>query len=208
MRGPADEIADAMSEKTSHLPAAQSRARKQVCLDTSGIDGSRVCSLPQFFISAKSAPAPAPRCASRSIHRRRHGWNPLQFRPRAKNCFRRCSDGRNQLWLRTLDSPSARSLAGTDDGHYPFWSPRQPVDRVLLKCQMMRLDVDHGATQTLADAPTGKGRNMEPRCPSFCFTKRRFTDLSAYRRRECDPVPVTTQNANKSEVHSFPPIPS
>jgi len=58
------------------------------------------------------------------------------FARRAKNCFRRCSDGRNQLWLRTLDSPSARSLAGTDDGHYPFWSPDSRSNRVLLKCQI------------------------------------------------------------------------
>jgi hypothetical protein len=32
-------------------------------------------------------------------------------------------EGRRQLWIRPLDSVSARPLAGTEDAYQPFWSP-------------------------------------------------------------------------------------
>src|SRR5262249_20047374 len=37
--------------------------------------------------------------------------------------FTATSDGQPRLWLRSLDSTSARPLRGTEDGVFPFWSP-------------------------------------------------------------------------------------
>ena len=37
--------------------------------------------------------------------------------------FAATSEGKPQLWVRTLDAVSARPLPGTDDAARPFWSP-------------------------------------------------------------------------------------
>ena len=40
-----------------------------------------------------------------------------------KVVFAARSAGQSQLWLRSLDSPTARPLAGTEGASLPFWSP-------------------------------------------------------------------------------------
>lgn len=69
-------------------------------------------------------------------------------------------EGRTALWLRSLHSPQAHLLPGTEGGRQPFWSPdgRQigffsPGDDGKLK----RLDLASGAIVELADAPFSSG---------------------------------------------------
>src|SRR5262249_24204077 len=66
-------------------------------------------------------------------------------------------DGSPRLWVRTLDSVTARPLAGTEKGEYPFWSPDNRSIGFFAEGQLKRMDMGGGPAQTLAGAPTGFG---------------------------------------------------
>jgi eukaryotic-like serine/threonine-protein kinase len=67
------------------------------------------------------------------------------------------SEGGSQLWLRTLDSSSARPLAGTERGSAPFWSPDSRSLGFYANAKLKRLDVDGGSLRTLAPAAVPMG---------------------------------------------------
>ena len=69
------------------------------------------------------------------------------------------SEGRSRLWLRSLDAGAARTLAGTEDSRYPFWSPDSRSVGFFsgVDDKLKRIDVDGGTVQTLSDAPVGRG---------------------------------------------------
>ncbi len=74
-----------------------------------------------------------------------------------KIVFSALSEGRPQLWLRSLDSVSARPLAGTDLAVMPFWSPDSRSVGFFADSQLKRIDIDGGSIQALAKAPFGNG---------------------------------------------------
>ena len=71
--------------------------------------------------------------------------------------------GKELLWVRSFDSLTARSLAGTESASYPFWSPdgrwigyftsRSYASRSFLK----KIDVSGGPSITIASAIAGNG---------------------------------------------------
>jgi hypothetical protein len=65
--------------------------------------------------------------------------------------------GRPRLWLRPLNVASARTLAGTDDARYPFWSPDSRSVGFFAEGKLKRIDVAGGSLQTLADVPNSRG---------------------------------------------------
>jgi Tol biopolymer transport system component len=72
--------------------------------------------------------------------------------------FRVTSDGHApSLWLRPLDSITARPLAGTDNGDFPFWSPDGRSLAFFVGGKLKRLDVQDARADTapvvLCDAP-------------------------------------------------------
>jgi eukaryotic-like serine/threonine-protein kinase len=67
------------------------------------------------------------------------------------------SDGRRRLWLRSLDSVSARPLAGTDGSLYPFWSPDNRSIGYFADGKLQRIDIEGGLVRTLAIAPNPMG---------------------------------------------------
>jgi hypothetical protein len=67
------------------------------------------------------------------------------------------SEGRARLWLRSLDSVSARPLAGTDGGFYPFWSPDSRSIGFFAEGKLERIDLDGGLVRALANAPNPLG---------------------------------------------------
>jgi Tol biopolymer transport system component len=74
-----------------------------------------------------------------------------------KIVFAAASGGRTQLWLRLLDSPSARALPGTERGSTPFWSPDSRSIGFFADNSLKRMDIDGGSAQTLASTPAGLG---------------------------------------------------
>ncbi len=67
-----------------------------------------------------------------------------------------------QLWVRSLSSPSAQPLAGTEDASFPFWSPDSRVIGFFGAGKLKTVDASGGAVLTLADAPLGRGGSWGP----------------------------------------------
>ncbi len=67
------------------------------------------------------------------------------------------SDGASRLWLRSLASTSAQSLAGTEGATWPFWSPDGRSIGFFAGGALQRLDLVGGAPQTLATLTGGAG---------------------------------------------------
>ena len=70
--------------------------------------------------------------------------------------FRAVGDsGRPMLWLRALNSETARPLTGTEGtSSLPFWSPDSQSIGFTADQKLKRIDVASGAVQVLADAST------------------------------------------------------
>jgi eukaryotic-like serine/threonine-protein kinase len=66
--------------------------------------------------------------------------------------------GRPRLWLRSLNSGSARPLAGTEGAAFPFWAPHgRSLGFYADDGKLKRIDVDGGAVRVLANAPLQRG---------------------------------------------------
>jgi Tol biopolymer transport system component len=66
-------------------------------------------------------------------------------------------DGASRLWLRLLATTTAQPLAGTEGARDPFWSPDARSIGFFANGVLRRLDLDGGATRTLAPARYGRG---------------------------------------------------
>ena len=66
-------------------------------------------------------------------------------------------EGRKLLFVRSLDSLTARPLEGTDGASYPFWSPDSHFLGFFADGKLKKIEVSGGPTQTLCDAPLGRG---------------------------------------------------
>ena len=61
--------------------------------------------------------------------------------------------GRPRLWLRALNSVSARPLAGTEGAAFPFWAPHgRSLGFFADDGKLKRIDIDGGAVRVLANA--------------------------------------------------------
>jgi len=67
------------------------------------------------------------------------------------------STGKAMLWVRDLDSSSARPLDGTQGASFPFWSPDSLFVAYFASGKLMKIDVSGGPAQTICDAPNARG---------------------------------------------------
>jgi len=65
--------------------------------------------------------------------------------------------GASVLWVRPLDSLTAQALAGTEDALDPLWSPDSHSLAFFAQGKLKRVDASGGPTQTICDAPVGRG---------------------------------------------------
>ena len=70
--------------------------------------------------------------------------------------------GLQRLWVRRLDSPTARELAGTDGAQSPFWSPDSRSLGFFAAGRLQRIDLAGGLPLALADAPEARGGAWSP----------------------------------------------
>lgn len=66
-------------------------------------------------------------------------------------------DGRNSLWLRSLDRLEAMPVQGTDDAYYPFWSPDSKAIAFFMQGKMWRTDLNGDSPSIICDAPEARG---------------------------------------------------
>jgi hypothetical protein len=74
-----------------------------------------------------------------------------------KVVFAATSGARSQLWVRSLDSASARPLEGTETASLPFWSPDSRSIGFFAEGGLKRIDIAGGSAAVLANAPYGRG---------------------------------------------------
>jgi len=65
-------------------------------------------------------------------------------------------DGPQRLWLRALDKTDARPIPGTEGAEYPFWSRDSRSIGFFASGKLLRVDLDGGQPQAVADAPQGR----------------------------------------------------
>ena len=76
----------------------------------------------------------------------------------SKLVFAATSEGKQQLWLRQLDSLQAQPLPGTEEGGFPFWSPDGKSLGFFAAGRLKRIDLDSSTVQTLANVEAGAAR--------------------------------------------------
>lgn len=72
------------------------------------------------------------------------------------------SQGSKRLWIRPLDSLTARSLPGTDDAYFPFWSPDNKSLGFFAEGKLKRIDTVGGPPQVICDVFRGLGGAWSP----------------------------------------------
>jgi eukaryotic-like serine/threonine-protein kinase len=83
---------------------------------------------------------------------------PLVVSPDGKKiAFVASIEGRNDLWVRPLDSLNAIEIAGTENATFPFWSPDSRMIAYFADGKLKKVDATHGPGLTITDAPVGRG---------------------------------------------------
>jgi hypothetical protein len=67
------------------------------------------------------------------------------------------ADGISTIWIRSIDSVAARSIAGTTDATYPFWSANGRSLGFFRNRELRRIDIDGGPSRRIAAAVNGRG---------------------------------------------------
>src|SRR5437867_340901 len=68
----------------------------------------------------------------------------------------RAPDGGDALWIRSLDSPAARPLAGTQGATWPFWSPDSRFIAFFADGKLKKIDLAGSPGVALCDAYDGR----------------------------------------------------
>ena len=106
------------------------------------------------------------------------------------------------IWLRPLDSEVAKPLAGTESGFAAFWSPDSKSFGFFAHQTLKRINVENGAVQTLADAPTPRGGSWN-REGTILFSPSGNGPLYRIPATGGRPEQVTQQRAQDAS-HRFP----
>jgi len=69
----------------------------------------------------------------------------------------RAESGEELLWIRSLDSLTARPLQGTQEGSYPFWSPDSRFLGFFALGKLKKVEASGGPVEPLCDAEDGRG---------------------------------------------------
>jgi hypothetical protein len=67
------------------------------------------------------------------------------------------SDGKDQLWIRPLDSLTAQTLPGTEAAIHPFWSPDSRYIAFFAGNKLKKIDTTGGPPVVVCEAPGGRG---------------------------------------------------
>ncbi|MCA1580874.1 MAG: protein kinase [Acidobacteria bacterium] len=67
------------------------------------------------------------------------------------------SSGKSLLWVRPLETLTARALVGTEGATYPFWSPDSRQIGFFSEGKLKKIEASGGPALTLCDAADGRG---------------------------------------------------
>jgi len=116
--------------------------------------------------------------------------------------FRATSEGKTSLWVRPLDSYSARPLLGTENASFPFWSPDSRSIGFFAASRLLKVDVSGGPPQLLCEAGIFGGAWNREGVIIFVTTT---GELSRVAASGGEPAPVTTLDKARQELwHRWP----
>jgi Tol biopolymer transport system component len=111
-----------------------------------------------------------------------------------------------RIWVRSLESLDARSLAGTDNARGPFWSPDSRTLAFFADDKLKTIDAAGGPVQNVCDVPNAGGNPGAAwnRAGTIVFA-RRTGGLMKVAASGGDPVPATVvDSTNGDGSHVFP----
>jgi len=119
--------------------------------------------------------------------------------------YQATTEGRTQLWARSLDSDAARSLDGTEGASpaAPFWAPDGRSIGFFTNAQLKRIDLDSGLVRTLASAPSARGGTWGS-TGTILFAAGSAGSLNAVPAGGGDTVVVTRVERPRQTGHRFP----
>jgi Tol biopolymer transport system component len=113
-------------------------------------------------------------------------------------------EGAGQLWIRPIDSLTARPLAGTEEGFAPFWSPDSRWLGFFSHGKLKKVEVTGGPVETLCDAPLGRGGTWS-RDGRILFAPNLSQPLFEIAATGGSARPLTEMEASRQEVtHRWP----
>jgi serine/threonine protein kinase len=109
---------------------------------------------------------------------------------------------RSQLWIRSLDSPTARALPGTENASYPFWSPDSRFVAFSAGGKLKKIAISGGPAETLAEVAPTTGTWSREGVVLFTADDNRLDRVS---ESGGNATPVTTIDASRAETgHRWP----
>ena len=118
--------------------------------------------------------------------------------------FQGLSEGKSQLWVRSLDALTAQPLAGTEDASYPFWSPDSRYIGFFAGSKLKKIEASGGPPQTLCDASNGRGGSWSP-AGVIVFAPSTASPLLRVSAAGGKPEPLTKIDASRKEsTHRWP----
>ena len=128
---------------------------------------------------------------------------PPVISPDGKNIvFAARGEGKNQLFLRSLDKLTPQPIAGTEEGTFPFWSPDSRSIAFFADGKLKRLDLSGGAPLTICDAPVGRGGSWSTN-GTIVFSPSFTEALSQVAASGGTPAPAT-KLTDKYTTHRWP----
>ena len=110
-------------------------------------------------------------------------------------------DGASRLWLRSLASTTAQSLAGTEGAANPFWSPDSRSVGFFADSKLKQIDAGGGAPQTLAATTANRGGTWNAD-GIILFTPNVYSPLFRVSASGGEAVAVT--KLDRQRTHRFP----
>jgi serine/threonine protein kinase len=109
---------------------------------------------------------------------------------------------RSQLWIRSLDSPTARGLQGTENATFPFWSPDSRFVAFSAGGKLKKVAISGGPVETLTEVQPGFGTWSREGDVLFEADDSRLDRVS---ESGGNATPVTTLDASRAETGHFTP---
>ncbi|HYA63743.1 MAG TPA: hypothetical protein VED66_11085, partial [Candidatus Sulfotelmatobacter sp.] len=112
--------------------------------------------------------------------------------------------GKVLLYVRLLNSLTAKALTGTDDAMYPFWSADSREIGFFADGKLKKISADGGPPQALCDAPSGRGGTWN-KDGIIVFAAATTQPLSSVPAAGGTPTPASKFNpAQEENSHRWP----
>jgi Tol biopolymer transport system component len=116
----------------------------------------------------------------------------------------RTPEGKELLWVRPLDSLSARPLDGTEGASFPFWSPDSRFIGFFADSKLKKIEAQGGSPQTLCDTSIGRGGSWNEE-GTIIFAPDIGDSIYRVSAAGGEPVPVTLLDETRHQFnHRWP----